>query len=32
VAEEVTEMESAGLSDADRKKFYQLNAQKVFGL
>jgi 2,3-dihydroxybenzoate decarboxylase len=32
VAEEVTEMENAGLSDADRKKFYQLNAQKVFGL
>jgi len=32
VPEEVTEMENAPLPEADRKKFYQLNAEQVFAL
>ena len=32
VAEEVGEMERAQISDADRKKFYQTNAERVFKL
>ena len=30
--EEVREMERSTLSAADQKKFYQTNAEKVFGL
>ena len=32
VPEEVKVMESAGLSASDQKKFYQANAEVVFGL
>jgi 5-carboxyvanillate decarboxylase len=31
-AEEVGEMERVDLSASDQKKFYQTNAEKVFGL
>jgi 2,3-dihydroxybenzoate decarboxylase len=32
VADEVTASDSVPISAADKKKFFQLNAEKVFGL